>query len=421
MAEQSERELEIDVNNGLLEDYSNRLSTALKDLNFEDLLHVHELLKIIGDMFYNITFKIRGAVALNIKDKLIAKIDLINRTTPDILKYKFTPEHGRAMVLYEEQADNLYDYSNNYLQHIDERLISSLTASEIKKNDEAINDVVSKINNIFYYNSEMFEHTLPTVDSSGIASPGFQTHRDELDEAINKSETILRTIPLFSNAQANDKDKKAEEVKEALNEIVNKARKEFQKSERKLQAVEELSAERLTAYESRYFQETADKHKKKCTLFLWWAFVLGATTILWGIFSHSLFAGQNKFCEDDKSLNIIPCLLSNLYVKDLLVGGVLVAGILACLRAYFANAHSEVVNRHRFNALQAYEYLYKITEGNDRSMVMQKATEAIFEHVPTGFTKYHKEDNKSSDNNNAQLALILASLVNKTTPKGDGS
>ena len=54
---------------------------------------------------------------------------------------------------------------------------------------------------------------------------------------------------------------------------------------------------------------------------------------------------------------------------------------------------------------------------------MQKATEAIFEQLPTGFTKYHKDDSKSSDNS-AQLAPIIASLaaaIRAITKGGGGS
>ena len=146
---------------------------------------------------------------------------------------------------------------------------------------------------------------------------------------------------------------------------------------------------------------------------------LGGGTIVWGVVSQLIFAKQYGWCGYYKSVNLALCWLSNIYVRDLLIGGILVAGIVACLRAYFANAHSESINRHRFNSLQIYARGRKLIDPKDRDVFVQKATEAIFEQLPTGFTKYHKEDNKSSDNN-AQLAIIAA-LVNRVTPKDGGS
>ena len=48
--------------------------------------------------------------------------------------------------------------------------------------------------------------------------------------------------------------------------------------------------------------------------------------------------------------------------KEFLVGAVLLTGIYASLRSYFANANSEAINRHRYNALQAYKYFYSIVD-----------------------------------------------------------
>ena len=160
--------------------------------------------------------------------------------------------------------------------------------------------------------------------------------------------------------------------------------------------------------ESKNFNNVANSHFNKGLVSLFICFLLGILTIIWAL--GVLGISQNMECSNYISSNLYLCQLVTLS-KQFLVGAVLLTGIYASLRAYFANANSEAINRHRYNALQAYKDFYKIVEGNDKSLVLQKATEAIFEHIPTGFTKYHKEESKSSDNSAQLTPLIAASLA----------
>ncbi len=81
------------------------------------------------------------------------------------------------------------------------------------------------------------------------------------------------------------------------------------------------------------------------------------------------------------------------------------------LRGYFANNHNKILNRNRYNALMTYNYLNRVTRGNET--ILQKGTEAMFDQLPTGYTKL--QSNKGGDNVSlADITRIIARLIKRS-------
>ena len=450
MAAQTQREKDFARISQSLEEYSDTISTHLDNLDFEDVASVYPALKHIAEEFENKSNQIGRKITLTEADRLIFRISLLKKTPPSIVNYEFTPLTSSDKIkLHETQVNNLQNYLNNFLEPIDEQSIYSLEKHEIKKINNTIKSVIYMINEILYLNAELRPGNIIDVDGLVNAYPYFKGKIDKFDDTIHESENILKTTSLLPNAQVDEEDSKkieaqklednaknnffsilqgiADEIKQSVRDT-----KESEKAAEKLvekakvveQAVEDLGTEKLLDFESKYFKETADKHQIRCILFLIGAFVLGLLTIIWALGVKEIWGvknfliSQNIECSQYTQPDFYLCKLA-IFPKELLVGVVLVAGIYACLRAYFANAHSESISRHRFNSLQIYSKGRNLIDDRDRDVFVQKATEAIFEQLPTGFTKYHKDDSNKSSDINAQLALIAALTARAT--KGDGT
>ncbi len=385
-----------------LEDYKE----AVKVNNFDAARNRYEeIVNLINDLAKNNSIsKINAAYF---------KVQLLKETKGIILNY----QPGRVPAknkFFQDEVTNLDNYLKYYWKGIDEMFLPTISTSLLDIISSTADEITHETIRCFKLFSELEK-------GKQIGEEEYAIHTRDMQNAIEKGKGKLETImPLFSIWGLKG---------EAIDKRVSKNKYITEKSVSDVKEIEErinrmgLSAE--INRESRNFNLTAGWHFIKGLLFLAICFGLGLLTIVWALGITEVwgignpFISSNKVCSDEKT-NFYLCKLANL-PKELLVGAVLFAGIYASLRAYFGNANSEAVNRHRFNALQAYKYLYKFAEGNDKNLVMQKATEAIFEQVPTGFTKYHKENNKSSDSNTSTQLALMYHLFNKTPPKGDGS
>lgn len=447
MADTTQRNKDFERVNQLLKEYSDTISIYLDNLNFGNVASVYPTLKHIAEEFENKSNQIGITSSLIKEDELFFRISLLKKTPASILKYEFKPPNGKKIKLYERQMGNLQNYLNYFLKPMDEQSIYSLARHEIKKINNTIESVINIITEVLFFNAELRTSNPIGVDDLGNTSQKFRDNINKFDDTIHKSEDLLKTTSLFSNTQANVQVEEEEDIKKIeakkrednakndffsiLESIAADARKSASKAkvaEEKVKAskkaVEDLGTEQLLDFESKYFKQTAVKHQIRCILFLIGAFILGLLTIIWALGVKEIWGvknfliSQNIECSQYTQPDFYLCKLST-FPKELLVGGVLVAGIVACLRAYFANAHSESINRHRFNSLQIYSRGRNLIDDRDKDVFVQKATEAIFEQLPTGFTKYHKDDSNKSSDTNAQLALIAALTARAT--KGGGT
>ena len=167
------------------------------------------------------------------------------------------------------------------------------------------------------------------------------------------------------------------------------------------------------------FQVVANEHDTQAKKFLKYSFWLCVTIVGWGLVSIFWGIVAQKYLLSDECKSSFHCWLFVFPMRELLIGGVLIGGMYACLRTYFANRHSASINHQRCNVLSSYDLLYKSVGDNEKQFVIQKAAEAIYDHVPTGFTKYHKEENSKSTDS-MQLAALVTAITRSGRRDGGG-
>ena len=153
------------------------------------------------------------------------------------------------------------------------------------------------------------------------------------------------------------------------------------------------------------FEKSTKKYKCSGWGFLVLTFVVASILILWG-----LQLAFNIFCFP------IPNSENYFFIASSVVGKIIVSATLFFLlgafsKSYFACKHNETICRQRHDVLSSYEDIYKVVD--EKKFVLQKVAEAVFDQLPTGFSKLQTDKGDSS----ISLADIV-NMVQKSSDKG---
>lgn len=308
--------------------------------------------------------------------------NVIVATPPEIMSFKPSnaEEFGYPMSIFENYVELTlkelgYDIDNkwgNFNEESRKNICRSMYLSF-----EAVHEILKLRKEIFHSRLT----PTPTINQEKIRNQFVA-----FAEKIKKSETLIE------NELSNVID---------LRKRIRRTANFSEKTEGKIrQDVENIKAyiENIKAYiekvtfrsEAMVFKKTADnsRNRARCSIFA--AIVLGGIGLAWGILLSD--QGLRESCLDS-----LFCLLLNIGVRGFfLATGILIIGIYASIRSYFAHSQSEANNRQRFNALVSYEKMLELAPSDEaKNMMMQKAVECIYSHQSTGFVKEQQKDSDS--------------------------
>ncbi len=197
------------------------------------------------------------------------------------------------------------------------------------------------------------------------------------------------------------------DLRKHIRKIANSSEETFEKLKKEFHASKVFVESVTLKSDAMIFRNTADNHRSRARISIGIAILLGAIGLAWGalLSDEALqeICGKRWFC-----------MLSNVGVRGfLLATSILIIGIYASIRSYFAHSQSEANNRQRLNALESYEKMLKLAPDDNeaRNLILQKAVECIYSHQATGFAKEQKD-------NDAKTTIVLPHI---STPSSQGS
>ena len=348
---------------------------------------------------------------ISLQDSLQYRISLLKKTPSDVVVYS-----DKKYSFFNDIGEELSDYLNFYWHKIDYAFCEKISKSSFDLIAESAKEITEKINLVLDFHNNLRKGTVRAVDENDARTAEYQQLIDNVALSIDNGKKNLEfIIPLFS-VWGNAGTKIEQSV--ATREISVKA---IEKSVQTLHEAVKAQGKSVTiSLASEGFQKTFDTHKRRA----FWSLIGGAVSasvlVVWGVVSQYIFSKSFQICSSYYWLDLVFCKLSDIEIRELFIGAVLIAIMYAFLRSYFANSHAESINRHRCNALQSYQVLHRTAEENEKEFILQKATEAIYEHVPTGFTKYHKDENNKSTDSMQMATLVAIARLMKGSGGGSG-
>lgn len=172
----------------------------------------------------------------------------------------------------------------------------------------------------------------------------------------------------------------------------------LEESDTALSQIKQAAAEAGVTEHAIIFDKAAKRHAKTKYIWLGAGVILAATTLLlaWHM------AGQ----VEERSL---PEAIQFMGARIILFG-VLTYALVSCVRTYRAEAHNQVVNAHRYNAMRSFK-LFTAASSDEatRNAVLMQATQCIFSHRPSGFGQ--REDDAAPQSQVLELTRNVAPKV----------
>ena len=177
-----------------------------------------------------------------------------------------------------------------------------------------------------------------------------------------------------------ERGKKAlDSIGEDASEAILQARAASQEAQDILSHIRQVAAENGVTQMSTYFATEASEHQASAKNWLAASCVVSSILIAYAIVTFFIF---NWFGS------MSPAESAQIVTSKLLVFGVLLFGLLQCVKSYNAHRHNSVTNKHRQNALLTFRSL--VDAGNSpelRDAVLQHAAAAIYAPNDSGYLR----------------------------------
>lgn len=200
-------------------------------------------------------------------------------------------------------------------------------------------------------------------------------------------------LPLISILQRS-KEQEFEELRQRLIEeldnvavLRNEAQKSLVENQDARDAAKRTVGEIGVAKEADHFEKEANFHSRKAN---GWAFLVIMLTIALFVYvlkSTGLIAENyeelTKVIKDDKSFVLV-----QLALTKILMFAIISYALLLSSKNFLSHKHNYIINKHRHNALKAFEALVKAAKNDDpRDIVLMHAAQCIFSQQDTGYLK----------------------------------
>ena len=172
----------------------------------------------------------------------------------------------------------------------------------------------------------------------------------------------------------------------------------LEESKTALDQIKKAAAEAGVTEHAIIFDRAAKRHGT--TKYIW----LGTSAILAGVtlWLAWYMAGQVAERSLPEAIQFV--------AARIILFGVLTYALVSCVRTYRAEAHNQVVNDHRYNAMRSFK-LFTAASSDEatRNAVLMQTTQCIFSHRPSGFGQ--REDDAAPQSQVLELTRNVATKV----------
>ena len=160
--------------------------------------------------------------------------------------------------------------------------------------------------------------------------------------------------------------------------------------------VKELTKQAGVATQANVFENASGRHAKAKKVWLGWSIALAVVTAASG---YLLVMPEQVAAAPAQAIQVI--------ATRLIVFGVFSYALVGAVRTYRAEAHNEIVNQHRHDALRVFEvFASSPSDEATKDAILLEATRCVFSHRPSGFGQ--KDDGAQSSHHMLELTRNVA-------------
>jgi hypothetical protein len=213
------------------------------------------------------------------------------------------------------------------------------------------------------------------------------------------SEVTRRIVPIFlfsefskQSSNRNDLDSRKNEFAKYLEKAKNEAQQELDTAKNVIARLSDQAKNAGILSYTTAFSQQAQHFKTNANWWLAFAIVFFLLIVILGgylirnpssVYSTITNADHSIFVYDVIQISII----------RVLIASAVFYGLTTSIKTFRANRHNEILNRHRQNALEAFQAFSNAPSADDqtKNAVLLEATHAIFGHQITGFATGEKD------------------------------
>lgn len=226
--------------------------------------------------------------------------------------------------------------------------------------------------------------------------------RDQIGVKIAKCAQNLFTqsshVLAISRTEGSELSKLRKDLVDATKQIKG-LQAEAQKASKSAQAA---AGQTGIARHSAIFMDEAT-NKNDSNYWLAATILLIITTLCWGFFSIFISPETAINYAYSKELVDLSSEMAKYYILQLTIGKFVILSILTfattwCAKNYSSHRHNYVINIHRHNALNTFETFASAADSDNqvKNAVLLQATQTIFQHQSSGYSKSESQGNESS-------------------------
>ena len=226
------------------------------------------------------------------------------------------------------------------------------------------------------------QSALSQVESLDASHYSSQDFRNQVMNVLNHAhlEVFNRLVPILAHASPDSADvtdlqKSTEQVTRHIKEMSSKVEKYSDDARVALEQIRGAAAEAGVSQHGTIFSDSADKHGKLKNKWMIVSIVIAIVTIVTAVVTMVFRPSALN------TIDLIGYLSGRLFLFGILSYALVWSG-----RMYRAQAHNEIVNRHRQNALQTFDtFTAASSDSGTKNAILTQATMCIFSHRPSGF------------------------------------
>lgn len=263
-----------------------------------------------------------------------------------------------------------------------EKVLGQIAESFRRVREVAIDGLPDHAVGMLAHAIHIIQSALSQVESLDASSYSSQDFRNQVMTVLNGAhhDVFNELVPILAHASpgitdVTDLRKSTDQVTRYVKEISSNVEGYSDDARVALDKIRGAAAEAGVSQHGTIFSENADKHGKLKNKWIVVSIVIAVVTIVMAILTM----------VNGHSYSSIGELISYLSGR-LFLFGVLSYALVWSGRMYRAQAHNEIVNRHRQNALQTFNTFTAASSDNaTKNAILTQATMCIFSHRPSGF------------------------------------
>lgn len=263
-----------------------------------------------------------------------------------------------------------------------EKVIGQIAESFRRVREVAIDGLPDHAIGILAHAIHITQNALSQVESLDASSYSSQDFRNQVMNVLNHAHLNVfdKLVPILAHASPDSTDvidlqKSTEQVTRHIKEMSSKVDKYSDEAQVALAKIRGAAAEAGVSQHGTIFSDNADEHGKLKNRWIVVSIIIAAVTIAIAILTM----------VDGHSYSNTGELISYLSGR-LFLFGVLSYALVWSGRMYRAQAHNEIVNKHRQNALQTFDtFTAASSDKATKNAILTQATMCIFSHRPSGF------------------------------------